>query len=185
MADIFVSYTSGDRDWAFWIAKELEALGHTAFVHDWEISAGGNIIAWMEQRHHDADHVLCVVSETYLKKPYSSLELQAGQWAAITARSNFVLPVFIEPCEAPTLFAPLKRCDLHGLAVEDARARLNSFLTPAAKPSHVPFPGGAKASSSQSITKAPAAFPGKAALSNIPIRVPLHIMGHDDALAAI
>ena len=28
MADIFVSYTSSDRDWAFWIAKELEALGH-------------------------------------------------------------------------------------------------------------------------------------------------------------
>jgi hypothetical protein len=26
MADIFVSYTSSDRDWAFWIAKELKAL---------------------------------------------------------------------------------------------------------------------------------------------------------------
>ena len=25
MADIFVSYTSSDRDWAFWIAKELQA----------------------------------------------------------------------------------------------------------------------------------------------------------------
>jgi hypothetical protein len=28
MADIFISYTAADRDWAFWIAKELEALGH-------------------------------------------------------------------------------------------------------------------------------------------------------------
>jgi hypothetical protein len=26
MADIFISYTSADRDWAFWIAKALEAL---------------------------------------------------------------------------------------------------------------------------------------------------------------
>jgi hypothetical protein len=25
MADIFISYTSSDQDWAFWIAKELEA----------------------------------------------------------------------------------------------------------------------------------------------------------------
>jgi hypothetical protein len=33
VADIFVSYTSSDRDWAFWIAQELERLGHTAFVH--------------------------------------------------------------------------------------------------------------------------------------------------------
>ncbi len=37
MADIFVSYTSSDKDWAFWIGKELEALGHTPHVHEWEI----------------------------------------------------------------------------------------------------------------------------------------------------
>ena len=37
VADIFVSYTSSDRDWAFWIAKELEALGHAPHVHEWEI----------------------------------------------------------------------------------------------------------------------------------------------------
>jgi hypothetical protein len=29
VADIFISYTASDRDWAFWIAKELESLGHT------------------------------------------------------------------------------------------------------------------------------------------------------------
>jgi TIR domain len=190
VADIFVSYTSQDREWANWIGLELEALGHVPHIDNWEVSAGGNIMAWMEKRHDEADHLLCIVSETYLKKPYSSLERQAGQWAAVTARPNFVLPVFIEPCEAPTLLAPFKRCDLHGLEEEDARARLKSYLAPAAKPSHAPFPGSARASLS-------AAFPGKVprdqaerrdgkiALSNIPIRVPLLFMGRDDALTAI
>jgi tetratricopeptide (TPR) repeat protein len=188
VANIFVSYTSKDRDWANWIGRELEALGHVPHIDHWEVSAGGNIMEWMEKRHHEANHVLCIVSETYLKKPYSSLERQAGQWAAVTARPNFVLPVFIEPCEAPTLLAPFKRCDLHGLEEEEARALLKSYLAPAAKPSHAPFPGSVKASLS-------AAFPGKvlrgerrdskAALSNIPIRVPLHFMGRDDALTAI
>jgi hypothetical protein len=167
------------------VGLELEALGHVPHVHDWEISAGGNIMAWMEQRHHDADHVLCVVSETYLTKPYSGLERQAGQLAAVTARPNFVLPVFIEPCEAPTLFALLKRCDLHGLDEADARARLKNYLAPAAKPTHTPFPGGVKAAPSLPRAGAPAPFPGKAALSNIPISVPLHFMGRDDALTAI
>ena len=32
------------------------------------------------------------------------------------------VPVFVEPCKAPTLFAHLKRCDLHGLSEGDARA---------------------------------------------------------------
>jgi hypothetical protein len=41
MADIFVSYTSSDKSSAFWIGKELEALGHTPRIHEWEISGGG------------------------------------------------------------------------------------------------------------------------------------------------
>jgi hypothetical protein len=191
VADIFVSYTSKDRDWANWIGLELEALGHVVHIDHWEVSAGDNIMEWLEKRLDDADHVLCVVSETYLKKPYSSLERQASQWEAVSVRSNFFLPVFIEACATPRLFKPLKRCDLHGLAEEEARACLKSYLTPAAKPSHAPFPGSVKASQ-------PLPFPGKVArnnqgerrdskatLSNIPIRVPLHFMGRDDAQSAI
>ena len=54
--------------WAFWIGQELEKLGHTAHLHDWEISAGGDIAAWMEERHDHADHILCVISKAYLTK---------------------------------------------------------------------------------------------------------------------
>ena len=41
MRDIFVSYTSSDREWAHWIAAELRAQGHEPHVHEWEIDAGG------------------------------------------------------------------------------------------------------------------------------------------------
>jgi hypothetical protein len=184
VADIFVSYTSSDRDWAFWIGHELEALGHSAHIHEWEISAGGDIMKWMEERHRAADHILCVVSTAYLGKPYSSLERRAAQWAAVDKRPNFAIPVFIEPCEAPILLEPIKRCDLHGLNEEDARARLRAFLAPAAKPPPGPFPGPGKGSL-RLPSGNPRAFPGKTAQSNIPIRVPLHFMGRDDALAAI
>jgi hypothetical protein len=34
VADIFVSYTSSDRQWAFWIGQELLKLGHAAHLHD-------------------------------------------------------------------------------------------------------------------------------------------------------
>jgi len=43
MAGIFVSYTSSDREWAEWIGHELESLGHTPHVHDWEIPGSGDI----------------------------------------------------------------------------------------------------------------------------------------------
>jgi hypothetical protein len=112
VADIFVSYTNSDRNWAFWIGQELEKLGHAAHIHEWEIGAGGNIPAWMQERQDKADHTLCVVSEAYLSRPYSSWELQAAQWATASERPNFMLPVFVEDCKAPTMLAPFKRCDL-------------------------------------------------------------------------
>jgi len=189
VADIFVSYTSSDRDWAFWIGHELIALGHTPHIHEWEIGAGGDIMKWMDERLEAVDHVLCVVSEKYLKAPYSSWERRSAQWAGATDRPNFALPVFLEPCKAPKLLAPLKRCDLHDLAEEDARARLAAFLAPIGKPPRGPFPGRATSAAGPATTPPPP-FPGKTAhkitLSNVPIiSVPLHFLGRDDALANI
>lgn len=142
MADIFVSYTGSDGDWAFWIGHELDSLGHTPHLHDWEVAGGGDIVAWMESRHDAADHVLCVISEAYLKAAFSIWERQAAQWAAVSGRANFIKPVFVEPCRAPTLLASLKRCDLHGVEEPEAKKRLKNFLEPARKPPRGPFPGG-------------------------------------------
>jgi TIR domain len=66
VAEIFVSYTSDDKGWADWIGLELEKLGHTVRIFDWEVSAGGNVVKWMEENHDNADHILCVVSPRYL-----------------------------------------------------------------------------------------------------------------------
>ena len=161
MADIFVSYTSSDREWAFWIAQELEKLGHTAHVHDWEIGAGGDIASWMEKRHDEADKVLLVVSEVYLSKTYSRWERLAAQWAAAGERPNFALPVLIENCKLPTLLAQIKRCELFGLGEEEARTQLADYLKSGVRPQGpISFPGAAKfAATTPKLDKA-VSFPG-------------------------
>ena len=166
MADIFISYTSSDRDWAFWIARELEALGHTAHVHEWEIKSGDDIYAWMERRHDAADHVLCVVSDDYLKAPYSTLERNAAIWQAAMRRPGFVLFVAVKPCRLPSLIDHYRRCELYGVSDAEARRRFSEFM--------------------QQPASAPIAYPGEAfAVSNIPIRVPTHFLGREDSLAAV
>jgi len=112
VAHIFVSYTSSDRDWAHWIALELESLGHVAHVHEWEIEGSESIYAWMEMRHDAADRVLCVVSDEYLKAPYSTQERHAALWQAASKRPGFVLLVAVRPCKFPTLSDHLRRCEL-------------------------------------------------------------------------
>ncbi|BCM88074.1 FxSxx-COOH system tetratricopeptide repeat protein [Methylobacterium indicum] len=167
MADIFVSYTASDRDWAFWIGAQLKALGHTPHIHEWEIAAGDGIYAWMEQRHDAADRVLCVVSDEYLRAPYSSLERRAAQWQAVTKRPGFVLFVAVKPCRFPTLSDHVRRCNLHGVPKEIACQRLRAFLAQPQAPATAAFPGGV------------------AAVSNVPILVPRLFVGREAALKAI
>jgi hypothetical protein len=167
VADVFISYTSSDRDWAFWIAKELEVLGHVPHVHEWEVKEGEDIYAWMEDRHDAADRVLCVVSDEYLKAPFSTLERNAALWQAASKRPGFVLLVAVKPCRLPALSDQLRRCELFGVPEDAARGRFREFM---------------------SVREAPAitAFPGQVfAVSNVPIRVPKHFMGRDCALSAI
>jgi TIR domain len=161
VANIFVSYTKSDRNWAFWIAQELERLGHVPHVHEWEISAGGNIASWMEKRLNEADHVLCIISREYLNKSFSSWERQSGEWAAAAGRENFVLPVFVEDCVAPLLLSPLKRCDLFGIGETEARQRLVEYLTPAGKPDgEIKFPVDTSTSNVRPLAQNNIPFPG-------------------------
>lgn len=167
MADIFVSYTSSDREWAFWIGQALKQLGHTPRIHEWEINSGDDIYAWMEKHHDAADHVLCVVSDEYLKAPYSTLERNAALWQAAAKRPGFVLFVAVEPCRLPTLSDHVLRCELFGVPEDAAHVRFREFLKKRDAP-------------------ATATFPGKVfAVSNIPVRVPEHFLGRNDSLAAI
>jgi tetratricopeptide (TPR) repeat protein len=188
VADIFVSYTSSDRDWAFWIGQELEKLGHVAHVHEWEISAGGDIVDWMEERTDEADQMVLVISKAYLGKAYSSWERRSAQWAARTKRPNFALPVRIEECELPILLDSLKRCDLFDIDESTARMRLAAFMEPAARPKGPAiFPGVAVAEATTPISgSTPISFPGASrALSNIPISVPRYFLGREDELVTI
>jgi tetratricopeptide (TPR) repeat protein len=187
LADLFVSYTSSNREWAHWIALELKRLGHVPHVHEWEIDAGGDIAAWMEQRLQEADRVLCVISADYLTKGYSGWERRSAQWAAASGRPNFLLPVFVEDCEPPITMANFKRCALFGLGESDARARLKAYLSEAHPPAGpLRFPGEVKTSNTQTEGHEDIAFPGgKFALSNIPIGIPRHFFGREDAFDAI
>lgn len=168
MADIFVSYTSSDKEWAFWIGKELEALGHVPRLHDWEIEGGDDIMSWMVERHDKADFILGVVSDEWLRAAYSKVERMAGEWAAARNRPGFMLYVVVRPATLPTIGDHRKRVEIFGVTDPVKRQRLKDYLASATRP---PIPG---------------ASPDPAfAVSNIPIRVPEHFLGRDDALAAI
>jgi len=183
VADIFVSYTSKDRDWAFWIGQELLNLGHTAHVHDWEIKAGEDIYGWMQQCVEAADHMLCVTSEDYLTAAHSTQERNAALFKSGKS-PGFAMIVVVRPCQIPVLFANLKRCEIHGVDEHQARARLASIFQGGRPAGAVPFPGSGTLIADGKQGRVP--FPGgRRALSNIPISVPRFFLGREEVLAEI
>ncbi len=171
VADIFVSFTKSDRQWAHWIAQELTALDHEPHVHDWEIGSGEDIVGWMEKRHDQADYVLCVVSPDYLNKdkaPFSTWERRAALWRMVKGQKVQVLLFVVKQVRLPSLIDHLRRCDLVGLKEGEARRRIAEFLASPAPPEKVEFPGE-----------------DGVAVSNVPIAVPEHFLGREDALEAV
>ncbi len=58
--DIFVSYTSSDRDWARWIAAELRDLDHAPHVHEWALA--------IREKALGAEHPDTALSLTYKRR---------------------------------------------------------------------------------------------------------------------
>jgi hypothetical protein len=79
-----------------------------------------------------------------------------------------VLLVVVKPCRLPRLSANLSRCDLVGKPREVASKQFREFIAQRGPPETISDP-----------------FRNVYAATNIPIRVPTHFMGRDEALAAI
>ena len=81
-----------------------------------------------DNSHDAADHVLCVMSDDFLKAPYSTLERNAALWQAASKRPGFVLFVAVKPCRLPTLSDHMRRCVLFGIPPDAARLASTSGL---------------------------------------------------------
>ena len=47
--DFFISYNRADRQWAEWIAWQLEAAGYSIVIQAWDFRPGGNFVLDMQR----------------------------------------------------------------------------------------------------------------------------------------
>jgi hypothetical protein len=79
--DFFVSYTDVDREWAQWIAWELENAGYRVLIQGWDFGAGAHFVHEMHRAAEVSARTVAVVSAAYLASAYAEAEWQAA-WAA-------------------------------------------------------------------------------------------------------
>jgi hypothetical protein len=79
--DFFVSYNQADRDWAEWIAWQLEDAGYTTRIQAWDFHAGSNFVVDMDRAARQSRQTIAVLSPDYLAARFPTAE-----WAAAFAR---------------------------------------------------------------------------------------------------
>jgi tetratricopeptide (TPR) repeat protein len=181
--DFFISYTGSDRQWAEWIAWQLEEAGYTLFIQAWDFRPGSNAVAEMERAATRAEHTILVLSAAYLLS-----DVAFSQWAVAFSHDprgtqRRLLPVRIEPCEVDGFLGSVVPIDLVSLdEVQACEQLLAGILDGRAKPERVAFPGQ---ETSHTLHAAPA-FPGSLpAIWNIPSSRNPFFTGREDLLTQL
>ena len=145
--DFFVSYNGNDRDWAVWIAWQLEDAGYSTIVQAWDFLAGGNFVLEMDRAARSSRRTIAVLSPDYLAARFT-----AAEWAEAFARDptgsgGVLLPVRVRDCDPAGMLRAIVYVDLLGLDEPAARDTLLAGIGGGRrKPSRSPgFPGRAVA----------------------------------------
>lgn len=158
MRDFFISYAGSDREWAAWIAWELESQGYTTILQDWDFAPGMNFVLEMQKASADSERTLAILSRRYLDRLFTQPEWAAAFARDPLGRSRSLVPIRVEDCDSSPILGEIVFIDLHGLDEEGARkalldgirrlgadrgkpARAPAFPRRASSPR--PFPGGA------------------------------------------
>lgn len=123
MADFFISYNKADRNWAEWIAWQLEDATYTVIIQAWDFRPGDNFVLDM-QRAAEAKRTIIVLSPDYLAAEFTQPEWAAAFAQDPTGRHGILLPIRVRVCDIPSLLRPVVYIDLVGLDEGSAKEAL-------------------------------------------------------------
>ncbi|ABD12352.1 Toll-Interleukin receptor [Frankia casuarinae] len=118
--DFFISYCQRDRDWAEWIAWQLQEVGYRVFLQAWHIGPGRNWVRDMGQGMENCRHTIAVLSPEYLNSPYCRAEWQAAFEYDPEGNLRKLIPVRIAECTPTGMLRQVVHFDLIGIDDEDA-----------------------------------------------------------------
>lgn len=130
MMDFFISYNSADRQWAEWIAWQLEGAGYTTIIQAWDFLPGQNFVGWMQLATTVAERTVAVLSKSYLAAKFTHPEWAAAFAKDPTGEKGTLLPVRVRDCDLTGLLNQIVYIDLIGLTEEQAKGALLERVRP-------------------------------------------------------
>jgi hypothetical protein len=141
--NFFISYTAVDRQWAEWIAWELEEAGYTTILQAWDFTPGSHFVTTMHLATQITERTIAVLSRAYLESAFSEQEWQAAWADDPSGVERKLLVLRVEDCPRPGLLGQVVSDDLFGVGKELARTRLLAAVQEGRRKPPMPpqFPG--------------------------------------------
>ncbi len=180
--DFFISRTGADKQWAQWIAWQLEEEGYEVVLQDWDFNAGESFVRNIQKAAEEFERTIAVLSPDYFNAEFTAVEWEVAFTKDPRGEYGLLIPVVVRECEIKGVLSRLSYISLVGLSEQAAKELLISSIRQyRSKPSVEPNFPGIEVNGS---TKKPA-FPNKhSALCNIPLRNP-KFTGRDNILTKI
>jgi hypothetical protein len=122
--DFFISYNRHDKQWAEWIAWQLENAGYTTIIQAWDFRPGANFVTDMQQAAMNSERTIAVLSQDYLASKFTQPEWSAAFARDPTGKEGLLLPVKVRECDLKGLLPQIVYIDLTDLSSEQAAEEL-------------------------------------------------------------
>lgn len=124
MKDFFISYNKADKQWAEWIAWQLDEAGYSLIFQEWDFRPGANFVWEMQKATAETTRTIAVLSPDYLSALYTHSEWAAAFAADPLGQKQTLLPIVVRECELKGLLRQIVHIELTGLNEEAAKAQL-------------------------------------------------------------
>ena len=73
MKNFFISYNQADRQWAEWVAWQLEEADYSTILQAWDFRPGSNFILEMQRAASESERTIAILSKDYLDSLFTQV----------------------------------------------------------------------------------------------------------------
>jgi hypothetical protein len=127
--DLAISYASEDREIARQIATSMDARGYKVFYDEFE-NLWGEVLTTKLAKVYGEQSRFCliIISENYIRKPWTNHECQFALSRALTERGPYILPLRIDDSKLDGLSPNIGYLDLRNSSIEEVCRLLSAKL---------------------------------------------------------
>lgn len=99
--DVFISYSSSDRDWVISVLKDKLSKHGFSVITDTDFKGGSLAIVEMAKAIENTRHTIAVLTPDFIKSKWVKLETAMAQTLDPDASNRKLIPVLKQDCDIP------------------------------------------------------------------------------------